>query len=87
MRCAQEQKKSVGATVTPIFQRRNIPYRYIQKVGHDSEVDAIHRVAEREKADMIVVGSRGLRGIKETLLGSTSDRVVHHANCPVLVVR
>ncbi len=38
-------------------------------------------------ADLIVVGSRGLGQVKGILLGSVSDRVVHLANCPVLVVR
>jgi len=36
---------------------------------------------------LIVMGSRGLSGIKSFLLGSISDRVVHHAHCPVLIVR
>lgn len=38
-------------------------------------------------ADLIVVGSRGLGQIKGILLGSVSDRVVHLAHCPVVVVR
>lgn len=35
---------------------------------------------------MIVMGRRGLSRVKEILMGSTTQRVLHHAKCPVLVV-
>jgi nucleotide-binding universal stress UspA family protein len=38
-----------------------------------------------EFADLVVVGSRGLKGLKA--LGSVSERVAHEARCPVLVVK
>jgi nucleotide-binding universal stress UspA family protein len=44
-------------------------------------------VADEMGAGLIVVGSRGLGGIRRALMGSVSDSVVHHAHCPVLVVR
>jgi nucleotide-binding universal stress UspA family protein len=49
--------------------------------------DSIVRVAEETGADLVVMGSRGLGGIKRALMGSVSDSVVRHAHCPVLVVR
>jgi nucleotide-binding universal stress UspA family protein len=44
-------------------------------------------LAEEIGAGLIVMGSRGLGGIRRALMGSVSDSVVRHALCPVLVVR
>ncbi len=49
--------------------------------------EAIPRVARMRDADLIVVGSRGLGETGSLLMGSVSDKVVHRATCPVLVVR
>jgi nucleotide-binding universal stress UspA family protein len=52
------------------------------------EVDLeIVALAEELQADLIVMGSRGLGGVRRALMGSVSDSVVRHAHCPVLVVR
>jgi nucleotide-binding universal stress UspA family protein len=53
--------------------------------GHPAEV--IIDVANQEQADLIVLGSRGLTGIKRYLLGSVSSDVSHHAHCSVMIVR
>jgi nucleotide-binding universal stress UspA family protein len=47
----------------------------------------IVELAEEIGAGMIVVGSRGLGGVRRALMGSVSDSVVRHSHCPVLVVR
>jgi len=43
--------------------------------------------AEELKTDLIVIATHGYTGLKHVLLGSTAERVVRHASCPVLVVR
>ena len=45
----------------------------------------IINVAEAEKAQLIVVGTRGLDAIRRTFLGSVSDYVIHHSKIPVLI--
>jgi nucleotide-binding universal stress UspA family protein len=50
-------------------------------------VETICAVAEQRDASVIVVGSRGLGGVKARLLGSTTRRLLHDAKRPVLVVR
>lgn len=52
-----------------------------------SKVEAIVGFASNEKADLIVVGTRGMTGFKKLLLGSVSSGLVSNAPCPVLVVR
>ncbi|MFP4221883.1 MAG: universal stress protein [Phormidium sp.] len=44
-------------------------------------------VAKNWEADLIVLGRRGHRGLKEVLLGSVSNYVLHHADCSVMVVQ
>jgi nucleotide-binding universal stress UspA family protein len=53
--------------------------------GQPAEV--IIDVANQEQADLIVIGSRGLTGIKRYLLGSVSTKVSEHAPCSVMIVR
>ena len=52
-----------------------------------SSADAIINVAVMRASDVIVMGSRGLGTLAGLLLGSTSQKVVSHAPCPVLIVR
>jgi nucleotide-binding universal stress UspA family protein len=51
-----------------------------------SPAAAILEAAEREPADLIVLGARGLGRFKEMVVGSVSHRVLHHSPCPVWVV-
>jgi nucleotide-binding universal stress UspA family protein len=44
-------------------------------------------LSEEIGAGLIIMGSRGLGGVRRALMGSVSDSVVRHAHCPVLIVR
>jgi nucleotide-binding universal stress UspA family protein len=82
---ARTFRKTLSQQAQPLFEKSAIPYEIHQEFGH--VVESIIRVAEREKVDLIVLGHRGLGGFDRLLLGSTSDGVLHHAHCPVLIVR
>jgi nucleotide-binding universal stress UspA family protein len=43
--------------------------------------------SEIEKFDIIIMGSRGMGKFKELILGSVSNKILHHAKCSVMVVR
>lgn len=58
-----------------------------QEVVSGDAAEAILKHAQTASEPLIVIGSRGLSGFKELLLGSVSQRVLHHARCPVTVVR
>ncbi len=54
------------------------------RVGLPSQ--AILEAAEERAVDLVVLGTRGLTGLQHLFLGSTAQRVVQHAKCPVLTV-
>jgi nucleotide-binding universal stress UspA family protein len=56
------------------------------RIGERRDQAIVH-LAEELGAGLIVMGSRGLGGVRRALMGSVSDSVVHHAHCPVMIVR
>ena len=54
--------------------------------GADTGYDIV-RFSKNRKIDLIVIGARGLSGIKETFLGSVSNYVLHKSKIPVLIVK
>jgi nucleotide-binding universal stress UspA family protein len=85
LRYAQEAQQAIMERTGKVIQEVGARYKPCSEFGHP--VDKIVSVAEEEQADLIVIGSRGLGGFQRFLLGSVSDGVLHHAHCPVLVVR
>jgi nucleotide-binding universal stress UspA family protein len=65
----------------------DIPCEIHTEFIEGSPAEAIIDVATTRKSDVIVIGSRGHGTLVGLLLGSTSQKVVAHAPCPVLVVR
>jgi nucleotide-binding universal stress UspA family protein len=77
-----EQIEAQGGSVAQAHLRLGRPEEGIITVAEE-----IVSLAEEIGAGLIVVGSRGLGGIRRALMGSVSDSVVRYAHCPVLVVR
>ncbi len=82
----QEARQMVEENLA-VFKARNIPARGIVKFGAYVPADAIVKEAREGKYDLVIVGSRGLRGIKELFLGSVSNRVAHQVEADILIVK
>ena len=68
-------------------KEKNVRVKVDIVIGISSVVKEIVNYAEKNRINMIVVGSRGLSGIKKMLLGSVASGVVTYAHCPVLVAK
>lgn len=74
----EAQVERIGASGSTVAQT------HLRTGRPDEEIVTL---AEEIGAGLIVIGSRGLGGIRRTLVGSVSDSVARHAHCPVLIVR
>ena len=63
-----------------------LPGKLDGEVQEGRPAEAILRAAKAREVDLIVIGARGLGTLTGILLGSQSLKVLHHAECPVLVV-
>lgn len=66
------------------LDQAGVPCRRLLRDGNP--VSVILEVAEEEDADLVVVGSRGLGGYPELLLGSTSTQIAQRSTRPVVIV-
>jgi nucleotide-binding universal stress UspA family protein len=84
-----EQLRSFGneaiKRATEMATRQGVEARSMIVDGHSGT--AIVRTAEREGADIIVMGALGRSMVEEALVGSISHHVARHAPCPVLLVK
>lgn len=62
----------------------------VRVVGHEAHGDPAHVILQTAGdllADVVIVGTRGRKGVERMVMGSVAESVVRHASCPVLVVR
>jgi nucleotide-binding universal stress UspA family protein len=83
----EEHRRHAKASLADLAREqlpgREVETRVLQGVPHQ----AIVEFAREEKVDLIVMGMHGHGFVGHALAGSTTERVLHHAPCPVLVVR
>ncbi|MEM3594193.1 MAG: universal stress protein [Candidatus Jordarchaeaceae archaeon] len=98
--CMEDSDKDVYCRVQEALEKRannlldkvekkankeNVLIKKIVQVG--DVADTIVELAKREDADLIVVGTRGLLGVKRVALGSHAEKIARWASVPVLIVR
>jgi universal stress protein A len=86
---ADQVKQSVQAKLDSFCSQMRLPQRLLQKtiVRQGVPYAEITDAARTLKVDLIVITTHGYTGLKHVFLGSTAERVVRHAPCPVLTVR
>ncbi|MDG2212539.1 MAG: universal stress protein [Verrucomicrobiota bacterium] len=77
---ASAKKQLVGVA-------KDIPPPYTCEIRVGSAYEEICRFAKEHAIDLIIISTHGYTGLKHCLLGSTTEKVVQHAPCPVLAVR
>jgi nucleotide-binding universal stress UspA family protein len=82
---AEEFAEQAAATIREYFPDSNIDLTLQIAVGAPEQI--LIEEAKEWNADLVVVGSHGRGFWGRMLLGSTTDALVHHAPCSVLVVR
>jgi nucleotide-binding universal stress UspA family protein len=81
---AREHYEEAFKKILEKAQAHDLDVKTDMAVGHPGE-QIIHR-AEVDSIDLIILGRRGRSMISRMMLGSTSERVLRYAHCPVMVV-
>jgi nucleotide-binding universal stress UspA family protein len=81
----REDVDATLADAAEVAEAAGVPVERFARQGDPA--DSILDVAEETKADLIIVGNKGMTGARRFLLGSVPNKVSHHAPCSVLIIR
>lgn len=82
---AEAQRSSVWARLDPILAEAGIRFERVNLDGYPP--DMLVEYANEQDASLLVVGTRGRGDFASLILGSTSHRAIHLADCDILVVK
>ncbi|SEG88432.1 Nucleotide-binding universal stress protein, UspA family [Thermomonospora echinospora] len=85
LRDAEEEARWAILRATTALRKRHPGVEVVEDIVHDHPVAALTEASGN--ADLVVVGARDRHGLGALRLGSVSHGVIHHAHCPVAVVR
>ncbi len=83
--CRKEESDKVLHNARKHFEDQRIVVKTISREGHPA--DTICEVAEEMGSDLIIIGSRGLSGLKKWIPGSTSNAVAQQCKTCVMIVK
>ena len=85
---AEDARDEAHKALDPLAEKLRSAGYEVDVIGREGDPShVISDLTETSDADLVVMGTRGLSKIEQVLLGSTAERVVQHAKCPVLTVR
>ncbi|CAM3478441.1 universal stress protein [Marinicrinis lubricantis] len=80
-----EKRREKLAAIEEIVKTSGAKYEI--KILHGDPGPTIVKLANEDGYDLVVIGSRGLNGLQQFVLGSVSHKVAKRVNCPVLIVK
>lgn len=83
----KEEAEEIVEKAAKAFREKGLTVTTETVISRQSPADAICEVATRGEYNLVVLGSRGLRGIKQAFLGSVSNKVAHCSGVNVLIVK
>ncbi len=83
--CRREESEKILQNATQCFREKNMQVQTISREGHPA--DTICQLAAELNCDLIVIGSRGLSGLKKWIPGSISNAVAQQCKTSVLIVK
>ena len=71
--------------IEQLFKAQSVSYKV--ELVHGMPGPEIVKYANSQQVDLVVIGSRGLNGLQEMVLGSVSHKVMKRVNCPAMIVK